>query len=47
MYLDELVDTSSDSIGLGIVKLVLVEEDEAVSKARSLINLVQNAPQSN
>ncbi|MCC5616602.1 Rpn family recombination-promoting nuclease/putative transposase [Nostoc sp. CHAB 5836] len=45
VYLDELVDTSSDSIGLGIVKLVVAAEDEAVKKARNLINQVQQAPQ--
>ncbi|BBD63039.1 hypothetical protein NIES2109_58890 (plasmid) [Nostoc sp. HK-01] len=47
LYLDELVDTSSDSIGLGIVQLVVAKEKEAVAKARSLINLVQQATQSN
>ncbi|NET01428.1 MAG: Rpn family recombination-promoting nuclease/putative transposase [Sphaerospermopsis sp. SIO1G1] len=42
IYLDELTDTSS-SIGLGIIKLVVSPEDEAVQTARSLINLVQQA----
>jgi predicted transposase/invertase (TIGR01784 family) len=45
VYLDELVDTSSDSIGLGIVKLVVAAEDQAVTKARSLINQVQQTPE--
>ncbi|NET72758.1 MAG: Rpn family recombination-promoting nuclease/putative transposase [Sphaerospermopsis sp. SIO1G2] len=42
IYLDELTDTSS-SIGLGIIKLVVSPEDEAVQTARSLISLVQQA----
>ncbi|WP_353929561.1 Rpn family recombination-promoting nuclease/putative transposase [Okeanomitos corallinicola TIOX110] len=42
IYLDELTDTSS-SIGLGIIKLVVSPEDEAVETARSLISLVQQA----
>jgi predicted transposase/invertase (TIGR01784 family) len=46
VYLDELTDTSS-SIGLGIIKLVVAPEDEAVQTARSLINLVQQADADN
>lgn len=42
VYLDELADTSS-SIGLGIIKLVVAPEDEAVQEARSLIDRVQQA----
>jgi predicted transposase/invertase (TIGR01784 family) len=46
VYLDELGDTSS-SIGLGIIKLVVASEDEAVQEARSLINQVQQADTAN
>jgi predicted transposase/invertase (TIGR01784 family) len=46
VYLDELADTSS-SIGLGIIKLVVAPEDEAVQEARTLINLVQQADAAN
>ncbi|MFM6350795.1 MAG: Rpn family recombination-promoting nuclease/putative transposase, partial [Dolichospermum sp.] len=46
VYLDELADTSS-SIGLGIIKLVVSPEDEAIQKARSLINLVKTADAEN
>ncbi|MDF5723600.1 MAG: DUF2887 domain-containing protein, partial [Rhizonema sp. PD37] len=42
VYLDQLADTSS-SIGLGIIKLVVASEDEAVQEARSLIDQVQQA----
>jgi predicted transposase/invertase (TIGR01784 family) len=44
--LDELADTSS-SIGLGIIKLVVSPEDEAIQEARSLINLVKKADAEN
>ncbi|MDZ8261954.1 Rpn family recombination-promoting nuclease/putative transposase [Nostoc sp. ChiQUE01b] len=47
VYLDELVDTSSNSVGLGIVQLVVAKENEAVAKARNLINLVQQPTLSN
>lgn len=46
VYLDEIADTSS-SIGLGIIKLVVSPEDEAIQKARSLINLVKKADAEN
>jgi predicted transposase/invertase (TIGR01784 family) len=46
VYLDELADTSS-SIGLGIIKLVVSPEDEAIQEARSLINLVKKADAEN
>ncbi|MDD1418640.1 Rpn family recombination-promoting nuclease/putative transposase [Dolichospermum sp. ST_sed1] len=42
VYLDELTDTSS-SIGLGIIKLVVAPENEAIQQAKSLINLVEKA----
>ncbi|MBE9036025.1 Rpn family recombination-promoting nuclease/putative transposase [aff. Roholtiella sp. LEGE 12411] len=45
VYLDELADTSSDSIGLGIVKLVVAAEGEAVTKAKNLITQVQQTPE--
>jgi predicted transposase/invertase (TIGR01784 family) len=46
VYLDELTDTSS-SIGLGIIKLVVASEDEAVEEARTLINQVQQTDAAN
>ena len=46
VYLDELVGTSS-SIGLGIIKLVVSPENEAIQEARSLINLVKTADAEN
>lgn len=46
VYLDEIADTSS-SIGLGIIKLVVSPEDEAIQEARSLINLVKKADAEN
>ena len=46
VYLDELTDTSS-SIGLGIIKLVVASEDEAVQKARTLINQLQQTDAAN
>ncbi|WP_193200964.1 Rpn family recombination-promoting nuclease/putative transposase [Nostoc sp. MG11] len=45
VYLDELADTLPDSIGLGIVKFVVAASDEAVIKARNLINAVQQSPE--
>lgn len=42
IYLDELVNTSS-SIGLGIIKLVVLPEDESIQQAKSLIDLVKKA----
>jgi predicted transposase/invertase (TIGR01784 family) len=42
VYLDEITDTSS-SIGLGIIKLVVSPEDEAIQQAKTLINLVEKA----
>ena len=42
VYLDEITDTSS-SIGLGIIKLVVAPEDEAIQQAKTLINLVEKA----
>jgi predicted transposase/invertase (TIGR01784 family) len=46
VYLDELIDASS-SIGLGIIKLVIASEGEAVQEARSLIERVQQADAAN
>jgi predicted transposase/invertase (TIGR01784 family) len=46
VYLDELVGTPS-SIGLGIIKLVVSPEDEAIQEARSLINLVKRTDAEN
>jgi predicted transposase/invertase (TIGR01784 family) len=46
IYLDEIADTSS-SIGLGIIKLVLAPEDEAIEQAKSLINLLEKADAAN
>ena len=46
IYLDEIVDTSS-SIGLGIIKLVVSPEDEAIQQAKTLINLVEKADADN
>jgi len=46
VYLDELTDTST-SIGLGIIRLVVAAEDEAIQEARSLINQVQQADATN
>ncbi|MEA5618906.1 Rpn family recombination-promoting nuclease/putative transposase [Cronbergia sp. UHCC 0137] len=46
VYLDELVDTSS-SIGLGIIKLVVAPEGEAIQQAKSLINLVKKGDAAN
>ncbi|MEA5618599.1 Rpn family recombination-promoting nuclease/putative transposase [Cronbergia sp. UHCC 0137] len=40
IYLDELTQAPS-SIGLGIIQLVVASEDDAVQKARSLIDQVQ------
>ncbi|WP_370567153.1 DUF2887 domain-containing protein [Dolichospermum sp. LEGE 00240] len=37
-----MTDTSS-SIGLGIIKLVVSPEDEAIQQAKTLINLVEKA----
>ncbi|MTJ46589.1 DUF2887 domain-containing protein, partial [Dolichospermum sp. UHCC 0259] len=46
VYLDEITDTSS-SIGLGIIKLVVSPEDEAIQQAKTLINLVEKADAAN
>jgi predicted transposase/invertase (TIGR01784 family) len=47
IYLDELDEGSGSSIGLGIIKLVVTPEDEAIQQARSLINQVQQADAAN
>ncbi|MFS0516604.1 DUF2887 domain-containing protein [Nostoc sp. UIC 10607] len=41
IYLDELDDIPSSSIGLGVIKLVVATEDKAVQQAKNLINQVQ------
>lgn len=40
IYLDELDDVPSSSIGLGVIKLVVATEDKAVQQAKNLINQV-------
>ncbi|MDJ0798115.1 MAG: Rpn family recombination-promoting nuclease/putative transposase [Calothrix sp. MO_167.B12] len=47
IYLDELDEGSGSSIGLGIIKLVVAPEDEAIQQAKSLINQVQQADAAN
>jgi predicted transposase/invertase (TIGR01784 family) len=47
IYLDELDEGSDSSIGLGIIKLVVAPENEAVQKARSLIAEVQQTDAAN
>ncbi len=46
VYLDELTDSSS-SIGLGIIRMVVASENDAVQEARTLINQVQQADATN
>ncbi|MDJ0675959.1 MAG: Rpn family recombination-promoting nuclease/putative transposase [Calothrix sp. MO_167.B42] len=46
VYLDELTDSSS-SIGLGIIRMVVASENDAVQEARALINQVQQADATN
>ncbi len=41
IYLDELAEVASSSIGLGVVKLVVAPKNEAIKEAKSLINQVQ------
>lgn len=41
IYLDELDNVPSSSIGLGVIKLVVATEDKAVQQAKNLINQVQ------
>jgi predicted transposase/invertase (TIGR01784 family) len=47
IYLDELDDVPSSSIGLGVIKLVVATEDKAVQQAKNLINQVQQTDQAN
>ncbi|WP_234017145.1 Rpn family recombination-promoting nuclease/putative transposase [Nostoc sp. 'Lobaria pulmonaria (5183) cyanobiont'] len=47
IYLDELDDVPSPSIGLGIIKLVLAAEDQAVQQAKNLIKQVQKTDEAN
>ncbi|MHC5774057.1 DUF2887 domain-containing protein [Nostoc sp.] len=47
IYLDELDDVPSSSIGLGVIKLVVAAEDQAVQQAKNLINQVQQTDEAN
>ncbi|AKG22101.1 Rpn family recombination-promoting nuclease/putative transposase [Calothrix sp. 336/3] len=47
IYLDELDEGSDSSIGLGIIKLVVAPENEAVQQARSLIAEVKQTDAAN
>ncbi|MEH1900852.1 MAG: Rpn family recombination-promoting nuclease/putative transposase [Nostoc sp.] len=47
IYLDELDDVLSSSIGLGVIKLVVAAEDKAVQQAKNLINQVQQTDEAN
>ncbi|MBE9215901.1 Rpn family recombination-promoting nuclease/putative transposase [Plectonema cf. radiosum LEGE 06105] len=47
IYLDEIDDAPNSSIGLGIIKLVVAPENEAVQQARSLIESVKQADAAN
>lgn len=47
IYLDELDDVPSSSIGLGVIKLVVATEDKAVQQAKNLINQVQQTDEAN
>lgn len=47
IYLDELDDVASSSIGVGVIKLVVAAEDKAVQQAKDLINQVQQADEAN
>ncbi|MBN3896788.1 MAG: Rpn family recombination-promoting nuclease/putative transposase [Nostoc sp. NOS(2021)] len=47
IYLDELDDVPSSSIGLGVIKLVVAPEDKAVQQAKNLINQVQQTNEAN
>ncbi len=47
IYLDELDDLPSSSIGLGVIKLVVAPEDKAVQQAKNLINQVQQTDEAN
>nr|WP_242061209.1 Rpn family recombination-promoting nuclease/putative transposase [Nostoc linckia] len=47
IYLDELDDVPSTSIGLGVIKLVVATEDQAVQQAKNLINQVQQTDEAN
>nr|WP_322709074.1 Rpn family recombination-promoting nuclease/putative transposase [Nostoc sp. ChiSLP03a]MDZ8210218.1 Rpn family recombination-promoting nuclease/putative transposase [Nostoc sp. ChiSLP03a] len=47
IYLDELDNLPSSSIGLGIIKLVVAAEDRAVQQAKNLIKQVQQTDEAN
>ncbi|MEH1778172.1 MAG: Rpn family recombination-promoting nuclease/putative transposase [Nostoc sp.] len=47
IYLDELDDVPSSSIGLGVIKLVVAAEDKAIQQAKNLINQVQQTHEAN
>ncbi|MFN6558456.1 MAG: Rpn family recombination-promoting nuclease/putative transposase [Nostoc sp. ChiSLP01] len=47
IYLDELNDIQSSSIGLSVIKLIVAPEDKAVEQAKKLINQVQQADEAN
>ncbi|MEH2411586.1 DUF2887 domain-containing protein [Nostoc sp.] len=47
IYLDELDNVPSSSIGLGVIKLVVATEDKAVQQAKNLISQVQQTDEAN
>ncbi|MEH2169326.1 MAG: Rpn family recombination-promoting nuclease/putative transposase [Nostoc sp.] len=47
IYLDELDNIPSSSIGLGVIKLVVAAEDQAVQQAKNLIKQVQQTDEAN
>lgn len=47
IYLDELDNIPSSSIGLGVIKLVVAAEDKAVQQAKNLIYQVQQTDEAN
>ncbi|MEH2224209.1 Rpn family recombination-promoting nuclease/putative transposase [Nostoc sp.] len=47
IYLDELDNVPSSSIGLGIIKFVVAAEDRAVQQAKNLIKQVQQTDEAN
>ncbi|MEH2352457.1 Rpn family recombination-promoting nuclease/putative transposase [Nostoc sp.] len=47
IYLDELDNVPSSSIGLGVIKLVVAAENQAVQQAKNLIKQVQQTDEAN
>lgn len=47
IYLNELDNIPSSSIGLSVIKLVVATEDKAVQQAKNLINQVQQTDEAN